>query len=157
MTRYLLFLALMATGCSSPSKVQSNKESQAALRSAIDKKTYTFHAQTVQPASGRSRQLTSTYSVVINKDSLSSDLPYFGRAYTAPLNETRSVLQFNSTNFNYEVSPGRKGGWNINIRFNDVKEVQTYSLSVSQDGYASLQVIPTNRQTISFNGTVDGK
>ncbi len=156
MTRYLMLFVIAALGCSSPSKLLNKEEQRAALKSAMDQKRYVFKAQTVQPTSGRNRQLTSAYSVTLKGDTLISDLPYFGRAYTAPMDVTKSVLQFNSTRFDYNSAPGKKQGWNITIRFNDVSEVQSYSLSISEDGYASLQATLTNRQPISFNGTAEG-
>ena len=158
MTRYIIILIFaIAAGCAPSSKTHKVTGEQAGLETAITQRTFVFHAQTVQPASGRSRQLTSSYTFSVNKDSISSDLPYFGRAYSAPLDLTQSVLRFDSPKFDYKNSPGKKGGWNIDIKFNDVREVQTASLSISKDGYASLQVIPTNRQIISFIGTVDAK
>ncbi|MBA4167773.1 MAG: DUF4251 domain-containing protein [Chitinophagaceae bacterium] len=153
--KHVLFLILAAVTATYPATAQKKKNDQAALQTAIAQKTYTFHAQTALPASGRSRQLTSSYSFTIKNDSIFSDLPYFGRAYTAPMDLTKSVLQFNSLKFDYKLTNGKKGSWKVAIKINDVSEVQTISMNISANGYATLQAILTNRQAISFNGQVD--
>ncbi|HEY6082088.1 MAG TPA: DUF4251 domain-containing protein, partial [Chitinophagaceae bacterium] len=65
-------------------------------------------------------------------------------------------IQFKSRNFDYTVTEGKRGGWNILIRPKDVKDIQQLSLSVTTSGYASLQVISNSRQPISFNGYIAG-
>jgi hypothetical protein len=107
---------------------------------------------------GRFRQLnTSEYDLRIAGDSVISYLPYFGRAYSAPLDPSKSGIQFTSTNFKYEQSPRKKGGWNILIEPKDANDVRQLTLLVTESGSASLQVISNNRQSISFNGYVAEK
>jgi hypothetical protein len=106
---------------------------------------------------GRSRQLTSDYDVKVAKDSIISYLPYFGRAYTAPLDPTRGGIQFKSKDFEYTISNKRKGGWDILIKPKDVDDVRQLSLMISEDGYGSLQVLSNNRQPIIFNGYVTAR
>jgi hypothetical protein len=155
--KYISLLMFIVGFATVPASAQKNKSRDSALQHSITQKIYIFNAQTVLPASGRSRQLTSSYSFKVNRDSIESDLPYFGRAYSASLDATQSVLRFDSQKFEYTISPRKKGGWNVAIKFKDVPEVQSISLNIFTNGSASLQVIPTNRQTISFNGTVTQK
>jgi hypothetical protein len=90
-------------------------------------------------------------------DSIVSFLPYFGRAYSAPLDPTKGGIQFTSTDFEYDQTARNKGGWIINIKPRDVQDVRQLTLTVTQSGSASLQVISTNRQGISFNGRIEPK
>lgn len=130
---------------------------QARIQNLVSAQQYVFKAQTMLPMGGRSRQLTTDYDVTIGKDTIVSYLPYFGRAYTAPINPSEGGIQFTSTNFSYNITEKKKGGWDVLIKPNDVAAVQQLSLSISQDGYASLQVTSTNRQPISFNGYITEK
>lgn len=66
----------------------------------------------MQPMRGNSRTLTSSYSLKIKNDSVFSNLPYFGVAY---------------------------------------------SLTIFPNGSASINVLPTNRQSISFTGDMETK
>jgi Domain of unknown function (DUF4251) len=130
----------------------------AAMKSLVESGAYIFRAQSVMPLSGRVRQLTTDdYTLKITADKITSDLPYFGQAYTAPMDPTKTGIQFTSKDFTYTLTPRKKGGWDVLIKPKDYKDVQQMSMSISADGYASLQVISANRQAISFNGVITGK
>lgn len=115
---------------------------------------FSFIAQTVTPLRGRFRNLTTMYDVKISGDTLVSYLPFFGRAYTATINETESPLNFTSTDFSYTVTPHKKSGWNVVIKPKDNTTVQQYSFTIFSNGTASLNVINTSRDPISFNGYI---
>lgn len=123
------------------------------IKQLLESKEYVFKAQSVTPVRGGFRQLTTEYDLRLLGDSLVSYLPYFGRAYTAPLDPRETGIQFTSTQFKYELTP-RKRGWDVTLRPTDVSNVQQMVLSVTPSGRATLQVISTNREPISFNGVV---
>ena len=124
------------------------------VKAAVESKNYVFSAQTAIPLSGRARNLTTDYDLRVSPGSVVSYLPYYGQAYQAPIGETRSPLDFSSKDFDYVITPGKKDGWTVTIKPKDYKEVQAMTLSISSEGYATLQVTSTNRQAISFNGVV---
>ncbi|MDP4148546.1 MAG: DUF4251 domain-containing protein [Bacteroidota bacterium] len=134
---------------------QDKKAAQRALiKNLIESQSYVFQAQTAMPMGGRVRQLTSDYDLTVGKASIVSYLPYFGRAYSAPIDPREGGIQFTSKDFSYSAVPGKKGGWDIRIKPKDAGDVQQLSLSVSEDGYATLQVINTTKQPISFHGII---
>jgi hypothetical protein len=94
------------------------------------------------------------YQLVVEKDSLSAYLPYFGRAYTPNMNSTDSGIKFNSTEFTYETKRKKKGNWVITIKPKNEVDAQTMTLNISENGYASLNVNSNNKQAISFNGYI---
>lgn len=126
---------------------------KSAVQNFIKTKEFVFKAQTVLPMTGMSRQLTSEYDVRFLGDSVVAYLPYFGRAYSAGYGEGGGI-DFTSTKFEYKVKERKKGGWDISIRPQDAKDVQSLNFTVSENGYASLQVTSNNRQPISYNGYV---
>jgi hypothetical protein len=126
----------------------------AAIKNIVESQNYIFKAQSASPMSGRVRQLTSDYDLKVTKESIVSYLPYFGRAYSAPMDPTKGGIQFTSKNFDYTLTPGKKDGWSVLIKPKDYSDVQQMTLTISSTGYASLQVTSTNRQPISFNGIV---
>lgn len=105
-------------------------------------------------ASGLIQLSGSQYQLKINKDSIEAYLPYYGRAYTASMNPDDSGIKFKSKNFGYKLDKKKKGGWVINIRPKDTKDISSLTLNVSESGYASLNVNSNNRQSISFNGVI---
>jgi hypothetical protein len=123
----------------------------------IKNQQYVFKAQTVFPAPARFQQLNYDYDVKISKDTMQSYLPYFGRAYTAPIDQTKGTLDFTSTKFEYQVEDRKKGGWNITVKPKDNREVQQYYFTIQENGSATLRVLSNNRQPISFNGYITRK
>ncbi|HWI89871.1 MAG TPA: DUF4251 domain-containing protein [Flavisolibacter sp.] len=123
------------------------------VQNFIKTKEFVFKAQTVLPMTGMSRQLTSDYDVRFLGDSVVAYLPYFGRAYSAGYGEG-GAIDFTSTKFEYKVKERKKGGWDVSIKPKDAKDVQALNFTVSENGYASLQVTSNNRQPISYNGYV---
>lgn len=155
-TLIFLLFCIAAAACSQPKESQTGSADQGIGRMIKDQE-YTFIARTVLPTGGRIVQLTSNYDLRVSKDSVISFLPYFGRAYTAPIGGTNAGIQFTSTDFNYKVSERKKGGWQILIRPKDVQDIQQVNLTVSEGGSASLQVTSNNRQPISYNGVIEGR
>lgn len=148
----LAALALsLGAACGTASQAQDNN---ASVESAVNSKNYIFTAQSVTPLGGRYRQLTSDYDLQVLGDSVVAFLPYFGRAYSAPLDPSQGGIKFTSTNFGYNQTPRKKGGWIISITPNDAQDVRELTLTVATGGNATLQVISNNRQSISFNGYV---
>jgi len=158
---YTTCLVALLALCSLPARINAQDTKQdkqaakdAAIKNLVDSQSYDFVVQTVTPLSGRTRQLTSDYDLQVTKSSIVSYLPYFGRAYQAPINSTQSPLTFTSKDFEYTATPAKKGGWNVLIKPKDNREVQQMNLSISASGYGSLQVTSTNRQPISFYGYI---
>jgi hypothetical protein len=127
---------------------------KAGVKTSVESKQFIFHAQTALPTSGRSRQLTSDYSLRVLPDSLVSNLPFYGRAYSVPYGSGDGGFNFTSTKFEYTASPGKKKGWDISIKPKDVTDFREFSLSLSANGYGTLQVLTNNRQPISFTGYI---
>jgi hypothetical protein len=133
---------------------QSDSAKAASTKNLIDNEQYIFYAESVSPVSGRQRILSPGYTVHISKDSVTCDLPYFGRTYTANINTTDGGIKFTSTSFDYNVEVRKKGGWNITIKTKDVTDTQNLSFTIYENGKTSLQARSNNRQSISFNGYI---
>jgi hypothetical protein len=133
---------------------QGQSSDSGSMQSLLQSKSYTFTAQYAQPLSGRQVALTSTYTLTVTNDSLICDLPYYGRAYVAPMNPAEGGLNFISNHFDYEVMPAKRGRYTVSIKIKDRSAVNQMYLNVSKKGYASLQVTPVNKQAISYYGVV---
>ena len=137
-------------GLSSSAYAQDKQD----IKNYIDAKRFVFNAQSATPMGGRFVQLTGGYDLKISPDSVISYLPYYGRAYSAPLDPSKSGIQFTSTKFEYTKSERKKGGWDIVIKPKDVQDPRQLILTVSAGGNATLQVISNDRQAISFSGYI---
>ncbi len=142
------------------SKSQKKIAKEAAIKKMVEDNSYVFKANFANPQGGGRRALTDDYDFVVSKDSLISYLPYFGRAYTAPLNPTDGGIDFTSTKFDYNTTQNKNGSWDVLIKpkdngGTDWRDVQSLRLNISTDGYASLSVISSNRSYISFDGYIE--
>lgn len=131
-------------------------EDSSSIQSMVEAQRFVFKAQSAQPARGRVVHLNSDYDLTISGDTLRSYLPYFGRAYSAPMN-TRGGIDFTSSNFQYNKTNRKKGGWDIAIKPSDGNDVREMHLTVFENGSASLRVLSNNREVISFNGYLHEK
>jgi hypothetical protein len=139
------------------SKSNKKEQKKAEIANIINTKSYVFEARSALPVNGRQINLTSEYDVRVNGDSVITFLPYFGRAFVAPMNPTEGGMRFTSIANSYNVKDRKKGGWDITILPSDAKDVRQMFLSVSEDGFANLSVISNNRQAIRFDGIVRTK
>lgn len=138
-------------------RTQKKQQKIDAVKKMVDNQNYVFMAQFANPLGWRTINLNYNYSVVVSKDSVDSYLPYYGRAYVAPYNPTdpsETGIQFKSTQFDYQGNASKKSGWDITITPHDVKETRKFILNISTEGYATLSVTSSNRQSISFNGYI---
>ncbi len=134
------------------SKQEKKVQKTAEIKQMVNSKNFVFKAQFALPMGGSSFQLTSEYDVRVSKDTVICYLPYFGRAYSAPMNPSEGGIRFTSKDFIYTATNKRKGGWDIVIKPKDVRDIQQLTFYLSESGYGSLQVTDNNRQPISFNG-----
>ncbi len=131
------------------------------IKKMIDDTNYVFIANTANPMRGGQKMLTSEYDFIVKKDSIKSYLPYYGTSYSAPNDPTDNEggIKFTSTKFSYKVKQAKNGGWDIEIKPNDGnvinwRNVQSINLSISPEGYASLNVNSSNRDPITFSGEI---
>jgi hypothetical protein len=151
---FIIGITTKAPAYSQQSAKDKKAQKAATIKNIIEAKNFVFTAQTMMPMGGMSRNLTSFYDVRVSPDTIVSYLPYFGRAYSAPIDPSKNALDFTSTNFDYKVSNRKKGGWDINIVSRDQPDNQRLSFAIFEDGSGTLQVTSNNRQPISYNGYV---
>lgn len=149
---FLFLFTIYTLAASSIVKAQGKTPDE--MKRIVESQNYIFKAQMANPQTGSSRTLTPDYDLTITKDTIISYLPYFGRAYVAPIDPTQGGIKFTSTLFEYIPAKDNKG-WQITIKPKDAPDAQQLYLSVFDNGYATLQVISTNRQGISFNGYIE--
>jgi len=136
------------------SKQEKQNKKEAAIKALVDSQRYSFEAQTALPLGMRTRTLTYGYELKVSKDTLQAYLPYYGKAYTAPIGASSGGIEFKTTDFKYLTKERKKGGWDITITPKNAGDTRQMSLYISAAGYASLQVSFNNKQNISFTGYI---
>lgn len=122
---------------------------------------YTFIPQTMFPLGMPAQQLTSVFELYIGKDSLSSYLPYAGRAFQVAYGSRSSVTDFTSADFTYSETHNSKGVYKIRIDLNDNREVRTISITVytgkgkrQTEDNADVQITFNQHQGITYRGRI---
>jgi len=152
----LSFFLIANTFAQKSTKQAKEAKTAADVKSMIEAKSYVFIAQYIQPMRGGSRYITPDYDFKVGRDSLEAYLPYFGRAYVAPMNPDDASMKFTATKFDYTVVE-KKDRWEISIKPSDAKDVRAVQLSISKNGYATLQIISNNRDAIRYQGYIEAK
>jgi hypothetical protein len=151
----LPILMLICLQSFSQSAAEQKKQDQYnQLKSQIESRKFRFHALSATSMKGVTRQLTSDYFLKLNKDSLSVDLPYFGRSFTTNYPPTDLSIEFKSTQFSYKSDTLKKGGWDITIVPKNESNASKISLSITTSGYCTVRVSNNSREPISYYGTI---
>jgi hypothetical protein len=103
--RQTLFILLMAFSFG-----LLHAQDETNVKSLVESKRFAFKVQTIMPLSGTVRQSLNEYDIQLYGDSLISQLPYFGRAFSAPMPGERGGFYFTSTDFEYSVKQEKKEG-----------------------------------------------
>ena len=148
---FLLSLSLIE--CTPSKKVVAFQPGDA--QKMVNSHEFKFVAESANPLRLRVRHFTSRYDVIVKNDSLVSYLPYFGRAYQAPMNPSEGGIQFTSANFSYEAKPDKSNSWVITIKPEDQPGVQQFYFNIFDNGSATLNVSSTYRDPISFLGYIE--
>jgi Domain of unknown function (DUF4251) len=130
------------------------QEKDPPVKQIVDEHNYIFKAESASSQQGRLRQLSSEYDLTVMPDTVVSYLPFFGRAYSAPIDPTEGGIKFTSTKFEYKLLKQKKDRWDILITPKDASDVQQLYLTIYDNGRATLRINSLNRQSMSFTGYV---
>lgn len=105
---FLIALASFKTNLGQETNADKSKNENTEIQNLISSKNYVFVAQTALPIGSRAINLTTAYDLRVLGDTVVSELPYFGRAFVAPMNPSEGGIRFTSTDFNYTVKDRKK-------------------------------------------------
>lgn len=148
-----LLISALFFSCSNSKKIEKLDNEE--IIGMLNSQRFVFVAERMNPLRGSSRILTSSYDVTVKNDTLISYLPYFGQAFQAPSNPSKSPLEFKSYKFSYSVKQNNKDDWQVYINPNDNSGVQQLIFEIFGNGTATLNVQSIQRDPISFYGHIE--
>ena len=156
---YLFVLALFSVAITSCGVSQTAAEKEAIaneIEARVADFNFTFNATYAYPTGFKPMYLSPYYTVKVSPDTIEAFLPYFGRAYRAPMDPSKGGIKFTSTEFRHRITPGnRKGNWKVDIQlFEDGREILLF-FDIWENATARLNVNDSNRQPISFQGDIE--
>lgn len=133
------------------SVTEDDPEVRKAVSEAVADTVYKVEVDWMYPMSHGGISLNDLYSITVMKDSLVSRLPYFGRAYSVPYGGGNGLM-FEAGIKEYGCGEGRNGRKEISFSADSGEDHVKFHLTVFPDGSASISVISSNRQPISYSG-----
>ena len=111
----ILFTSLISCGASQSAAEKAKKAKQ--IDAQIENLDFRFIANHAYPIGYPSIPLTSEYDVTVMPDTIKAYLPFFGRAYRAPMNSSEGGIKFeNPCNpGNLGVPAGAGGGYHLRL------------------------------------------
>ncbi|WP_319266603.1 DUF4251 domain-containing protein [uncultured Draconibacterium sp.] len=156
----LSFLILSIAAVNAQDKELTRKEKKAQREAMLTEQTkqlvetneWQFYASQMIPANGRSRNLSTPYSVVLQDETVDSYLPYIGEAYTSQYGSNESPLIFEKPVEDYSIEDAKKDGYTIKFSAKNNNDKIDFTFYITKTGSASLRVTSINRQSISYHG-----
>jgi hypothetical protein len=136
------------------SRSERKKNKKEEIKNLLEDKTFVFKPTHATPMGGGSIHLNHSYDAEVKGDTLISYLPFFGVAYHAEYGARQSALDFTQPVEDLDLKTTKKG-YQVSVDVKNKMDHLTYTFFVSEQGYATLNVNSTNRQSISFYGTVE--
>lgn len=151
-------IGLLFSGCGASQSATEKAQQAQFLSEQIKSFNFEFVATYAYPQNFRPIYLSSPYDVKVSPDTVQAYLPYYGRAFSAPMDPSEGGIKFTSTDFKYEIEKGRKAGnWIIKIITADTNRPFELNFNLWDNGSGSLNVQDRDRQNISFQGSVEAQ
>lgn len=151
-------IGLLFSGCGASQSATEKAQQAQFLSEQIKSFNFEFVATYAYPQNFRPINLSSPYDVKVSPDTVQAYLPYYGRAFSAPMDPSEGGIKFTSTDFKYEIEKGRKAGnWIIKIITADTNRPFELNFNLWDNGIGSLNVQDRDRQSISFQGSVEAQ
>jgi len=124
------------------------------IKELIKERTFVFNATHAMPLGGGSIHLNYSYDAKISNDTINSYLPFYGVAYHSEYGGRESAFDFTRPLENYEMEKD-KNGYKITFEVKNKMDHLDFTFHISDMGYATLNIISTNRQAMSYYGTIE--
>jgi len=157
---YLIVSLFLFVGAKSMAQEVSKKEERTKHKAAVaseishlvDSREYAFVAKTVLPLSLPPINLNpDSAGVIFGPEMVSSNLPFFGRAYGAASLDNDQGMAFAGVPENYQVEK-RKKSYEVAMDVKTDTDSYGITISISLDGAALLTISSANRSDVSYSG-----
>ncbi|MBW4362529.1 DUF4251 domain-containing protein [Flavobacterium taihuense] len=136
-------------------KEEKKLAKQKEVEALVDSKEFEFQATMAYPQGTRSIDMTTNSNFLrFEKDTIHSEMPYFGRAYSGVGYGGSGGLDFKGPIQNYSIAKDKKS-YIIKAEVKDKTDLYSIVLTVFFEGNASLTINTSNRSMISYRGSID--
>jgi len=157
---FFLSFSMLIGFAQEKTKEQIKEEQKLAKQNAMEKllnsKDYEFTGAMAYPQRGRSIDLTTNSNYLrVKNDSIDSEMPYFGRAYSGVgYGSSNGGLHFKGVMKDYSITKNKKD-FTIRAEVKDNADNYRITLTVFFEGSASLNISSNNRDSINYRGSIE--
>lgn len=144
-------LLMSPISLSAQNKEEKKQERAQMVKEYIETKCFKIEPRSAITMNGRNISLNSRFSLTVRNDSIFSDLPYFGRAYSLPYGGGEG-LNFESKILEYKQSIGKKGNYEIKFSTRTNEDYYTFRIDIFDNGSSNINVNMQKKQSIDFIG-----
>src|SRR5690606_14760646 len=113
---------------------------QTSFESLLHSKNFEFIANTAIPQTGAPRNLAgSNYSIIFTPETVISNLPFYGRAYSGMVLGRDKGMRFTGKPENFKVT-NTKNGYGISVSVTGKNDTYFISISTGSSGFATLSI-----------------
>jgi hypothetical protein len=136
-------------------KEEKKLAKQKEVEALVNSKEFEFVAVMAYPQGTRSIDMISNPNYLrFKKDSIYSEMPYFGRAYAGAGYGGSGGLDFKGPIQDYSITKDKKE-YTIKGKVKDNTDYYNVILTVYFEGNASLNINTSNRSPINYRGSID--
>lgn len=155
-TIFALWAVCALGACSTSNSLQRNEklaETERTIASFASQKRLKIEVVMAHPMSGNAIPVSDGFTLELRGDSVISHLPYFGRAYSAPLTDG-NAFDFAATVTDYAAGKGKNGAESITFGAKTIEDTFRFRVEVFGNGRAYIHVTTQKRQPINYDGDV---
>lgn len=163
MKRLVLLSLVMLFLAPGSISAQTRKEEKAARKAALEQQvcnlvesgTFAISFDRANPARGMSRTLSPDYEMKFENNRVTTYLPYFGRAHTAPMDPTKLAIELSDQEVVIKKEKDPKKGYSLTFSATtQTNENITFYLKITYSGMVSLSINSSTREPISYLGNL---
>jgi len=142
--------AFLLTACHTLTPEEKAQQAEQ-VQTAIADRHFTIGVRSAYPRRGGMINVGNDFSLEVRGDSVFSYLPFFGRAYYVPLGGGKG-LHFDAKIIDFIEKRAKKDMTRVVFITNSGEDTYRYTLDIYDNGQATIDVLPQERDRIHFDG-----
>lgn len=154
---FILIFFIPLTGAyaqKSEQKAEAEKLKTELIEQMLETRRFVFNVETMYPRGGGSLTLGYDFDVQVKGNKITTYLPFVGTAHHVKFGPHNTAFNFTQPINNYELKEKRKG-YRVKLdTYNDSDHI-VFRFHIKTSGFATLTVASSERQSISYSGTIN--
>ncbi|MGL5635628.1 MAG: DUF4251 domain-containing protein [Bacteroidales bacterium] len=155
---YLASILFVLSSCATKAYIPKNEKEARKMEqveTAVANGDYLIEIANAVPMGGRLINLNGNYTVEVRNDSAFVFLPFYGRAYTAPMGLNDGGIKFNAPIDNYKLTTTKKGVYKVDMEIRTNQDSYRIYLEIMPDGTSTVRINSNNRSPMSYYGELE--